>query len=133
MDVLAENPPLINQSLNSTGPFRWFLYESFKDNKPFDRFVTELILMRGSAYEGGSAGFGLAGEKRFSFCGERPYHRQCVSGSRTAMCTMHDSPYHSTKQRDLYSIAAMLERETVTVPKTSTVPAGFFEKKAGNL
>jgi hypothetical protein len=42
----------------------------------------------------------------------------------------HDSPYHSTTQRDLYSLAAMLERKTVTVPKTSRVPAAFFEKKA---
>src|SRR5690606_12211580 len=27
-DVLAENPTLINASLNTTGPFRWFLYEA---------------------------------------------------------------------------------------------------------
>ncbi|MGE0610120.1 MAG: DUF1549 domain-containing protein, partial [Pirellulales bacterium] len=27
LDLLAENPTLLNQSLNSTGPFRWFLYE----------------------------------------------------------------------------------------------------------
>jgi hypothetical protein len=42
----------------------------------------------------------------------------------------HDSPYHSTKQRDLYSLAAFFERKPVTVPVSSTVPAAFFEKKA---
>ncbi|MGE5192897.1 MAG: DUF1553 domain-containing protein, partial [Deltaproteobacteria bacterium] len=40
----------------------------------------------------------------------------------------HDSPYHSTKQRDLFSLAAMLARKSVAVPKTSTVSPGFFEK-----
>jgi hypothetical protein len=42
----------------------------------------------------------------------------------------HDSPYHSTKQRDLYSLAALFERKPVTVPASSTVPAAFFENKA---
>ena len=31
LDLLAENPSLLNQSLNSTGPFRWFIYESLVD------------------------------------------------------------------------------------------------------
>jgi hypothetical protein len=59
-DVLAENPTLINASLNTTGPFRWFLYDALRDNKPLDRLVTELLLLRGSLHEGGSAGFGIA-------------------------------------------------------------------------
>jgi hypothetical protein len=42
----------------------------------------------------------------------------------------HDSPYHSTKQADLFGIAALFERKSVTVPKTSMVPAAFFEKKS---
>nr|NKB54642.1 DUF1553 domain-containing protein [Rhizobiaceae bacterium] len=41
----------------------------------------------------------------------------------------HDSPYHSTTQKDLYSLAAMLSRKSVTVPKTSQVPAAFFENQ----
>ena len=53
LDLLAENPSLLNASLNSTGPFRWFLYDSLRDNKPLDRMVTELIMMRGGAAEGG--------------------------------------------------------------------------------
>ena len=54
-DVLAENPNLVNPTLNNTGPFRWWLHESFLDNKPFDRFATELILMEGSPLFGGPA------------------------------------------------------------------------------
>ncbi|MCA9032361.1 MAG: DUF1549 domain-containing protein, partial [Planctomycetaceae bacterium] len=48
LDVLAENPNVINPTLNNTGPFRWWLYESLLDNKPADLFVTELIRMEGS-------------------------------------------------------------------------------------
>ena len=43
LDLLAENPTLLNQSMGSTGPFRWFLHDSLRDNKPLDRMVTEFI------------------------------------------------------------------------------------------
>ena len=56
-DVLAENPNIVNPTLNNTGPFRWWIYESLLDNKPLDRFATELILMEGSTRYGGTAGF----------------------------------------------------------------------------
>ena len=62
-DILAENPGLTKPQLNNTGPFRWFLYEAMLDNKPLDRFVTELILMEGSKYEGGPAGFEMSSQK----------------------------------------------------------------------
>ncbi|HEY8666748.1 MAG TPA: DUF1549 domain-containing protein, partial [Tepidisphaeraceae bacterium] len=61
-DLLAENPNFLKPSLNNTGPFRWFLYEAMRDNKPIDRIVTELVMMRGGKYEGGSAGFGMAAD-----------------------------------------------------------------------
>ena len=60
-DVLAENPNILNPTLN-TGLFRWWLYESFRDNKPMDLFVTELLRMRGSERYGGPAGFGVASQ-----------------------------------------------------------------------
>ena len=47
-DVLAENPNIVNPTLNNTGPFRWWIHESLIDNKPMDRFVTELIMMEES-------------------------------------------------------------------------------------
>ena len=62
LDVLAENPNLINPTLNNTGPFRWWIYESLLDNKPLYLFVTELIRMEGSERFGGPAGFGTASQ-----------------------------------------------------------------------
>ena len=61
-DVLAENPNIINPTLNNTGPFRWWIYESLLDNKPADLFVTELLRMEGSDRFGGPRGFGTASQ-----------------------------------------------------------------------
>jgi len=129
LDVLAENPTLINASLNTTGPFRWFVYDAFRDNKPMDQFVTELILLRGSAYEGGSAGFGIAANNDAPFAAKGQILASAFLGLELQCARCHDSPYHSTTQRDLYSLAAMLERKPVKVPGSSRVPAAFFEEQ----
>ena len=121
---------MLNPSLNTTGPFRWFLYESLRDNKPLDRMVTELILLRGSPHEGGSAGFGIAADNEAPFAAKGQIIANAFLGIELQCARCHDSPFHSTKQKDLYSLAAMLERKPVTVPKTSRVPAAFFEAKA---
>ncbi|AMV31172.1 Planctomycete cytochrome C [Pirellula sp. SH-Sr6A] len=128
-DLLAENPTLLNQSMGSTGPFRWFLYEALVDQKPLDRMVTELILMRGSSQTGGSAAFALAGESDSPMAAKAGIISSAFLGIDLQCARCHDSPYHSTKQRDLYALAAMLDRKATTVPKTSRVPDAFFEKK----
>ncbi len=128
-DILAENPALLNQSLNSTGPFRFFLYDSLRDNKAIDRMVTELILMRGNSETGGSAGFALAAENDSPFAAKGHIIAAAFLGIELQCARCHDSPYHTTKQRDLYSLAAMLDRKSIKVPVTSRVPDAFFEKK----
>ena len=129
LDLLAENPVLINQSLNSTGPFRFFLHDALLDRKPLDRLITELILMRGDVGRGGSAGFALAAENDAPFAEKGHIVASAFLGIELQCARCHDSPYHSTTQQDLYSLAAMLARKPVTVPSTSMVPAGFFEEK----
>lgn len=128
-DVLAENPSILKPSLNNSGPFRYYLFEAFRDGKSFDRIVTELVLLRGSEREGGSAGFGMAADNDAPFAQKGQILGGAFLGVELQCARCHDSPYHATLQRDLYAMAAMMERKTVTVPKTSTVPAGFFEKK----
>ncbi len=129
-DVLAENPTLINSSLNTTGPFRWFLYDALRDNRPMDRMVTELILLRGGAHDGGSAGFGIAGDNDAPLAAKGQIVASAFLGIELQCARCHDSPYHSTKQRDLYALAAMFDRKPVTVPPTSRVPTAFFDSKA---
>jgi len=129
LDLLAENPTLLNQSMGSTGPFRWFLHDSLRDNKSLDRMVTELLLMRGGAAEGGSAGFAMASENDAPTAAKAHIVASAFLGIELQCARCHDSPYHSTTQKDLYSLAAMLSRKSVTVPKTSRVPAAFFENQ----
>jgi mono/diheme cytochrome c family protein len=129
-DVLAENPSMLKPSLNNTGPFRWYLHEALRDGKGMDRLVTELILLRGSEREGGSAGFGLAADNDAPFAAKGHIVASAFLGIELQCARCHDSPYHTTTQRDLYAIAALFERKSVTVPVSSTVPPAFFEKKA---
>lgn len=128
-DVLAENPTLINASLNSTGPFRWFLYDAFYDDKSVDRWVTELMMMRGNPHTGGSAGFAIAAENDAPFATKAQILASAFLGIELQCARCHDSPYHSSTQKDLFSLASMLERKGGVVPKTSRVPAAFFEKQ----
>jgi mono/diheme cytochrome c family protein len=130
-DLLAENPTLINKSLNSTGPFRWFLLDALRDHKPLDRMVTELLMMRGNAAYGGSAGFAQAGGNDAPFAAKGHIVASGFLGIELQCARCHDSPYHMTTQQDLYALAAMFDRKPMKVPTTSRVPAGFFAKNKG--
>lgn len=120
-DVLAENPNIINPTLNNTGPFRWWIHESFIDNKPMDRFVTELIMMEGSRFYGGPAGFSVASQNDVPLAAKAHILGQAFLGIQMQCARCHDAPFHEVTQKDLFSIAAMLKRKDESVPKTSTV------------
>ena len=128
-DVLAENPNILKPTLNNTGPFRFFIHDALKDDKPMDRFVSELILMRGNIYLGGSAGFALAADNDVPMAAKAHIIGTAFLGVEMQCARCHDSPFHSTTQKDLFQISAMLDRKVLVLPKSSTVPAGFFEKK----
>ncbi len=121
-DVLAENPGILKPKLNNTGPFRWWIHESFLDAKPIDRFVTELVHMKGSKYEGGAAGFELATENDVPMAAKAHILGTAFLGIDMKCARCHDAPYHPYGQRDLFSIAAMLEGKPIKVPLTSSVP-----------
>lgn len=121
-DVLAENPNLINPTLNNTGPFRWWLHESFSDRKPFDQFATELMLMDGSTHYGGPAGFSLASQNDAPMAAKAHILAQAFLGMEMKCARCHDAPYHQFTQKDLFSLAAMLQRDTLKLPKSSTIP-----------
>lgn len=129
-DVLAENPNILKPTLNNTGPFRFFILDALKDDKPLDRFVTELVMMRGNSQSGGSAGFGMAADNDVPMAAKAHILGTAFLGVEMQCARCHDSPFHSTRQKDLFQISAMLERKQTALPKSSTVPAGFFEKKA---
>ena len=122
MDVLAENPNILNPTLNNTGPFRWWIYESLKDNKPMDLFVTELLRMRGSERLGGPAGFGTASQNDVPMASKGTIIGAAFLGVEMKCARCHDSPTGRSLQKDLFEVAAMLGTKEIEVPKTSSVP-----------
>lgn len=132
-DVLAENPNVVNPTLNNTGPFRWWLHEVFLDNRPMDQWVTELVLMEGSVYFGGPAGFGLATQNDAPMAAKAHILAQAFMGVQLKCARCHDAPYHRFKQADLFGMAAMLQRGPQAVPKTSTIPPDQAAARAARV
>ncbi len=128
-DVLAENPGILKPKLNNSGPFRWWIYESFLDNKAMDRFATELIMMRGSKYQGGPAGFAMATQNDVPMAAKAQVVSQAFLGLEMKCARCHDAPFHSFKQKELFHMAAMLDRKTISLPKTSTVPVSESQRE----
>ena len=121
-DVLAENPAILKPTLNNSGPFRFWIYESFLDNKPMDRFATELISMEGSVYRGGPGGFSLATENDVPMADRAQIVSQAFLAMNLSCARCHDAPYHDFKQAELFSMAAMLKQSPQEVPKSSSIP-----------
>jgi hypothetical protein len=121
-DVLAENPNILKPTLNNTGPFRWWIYESLVDNKPLDRFATELIMMEGSTRYGGPAGFAVASENDAPLAAKAQNIGLAFLGFDMRCARCHDAPAHRFTQENLFNLAAMLHRGEQTLPKTSTIP-----------
>ncbi|MHC4878001.1 MAG: DUF1553 domain-containing protein [Planctomycetota bacterium] len=124
LDVLAENPNIINPTLNNTGPFRWWLYESLIDNKPADLFVTELIRMEGSERFGGPAGFGTASQNDLPMAAKGIIVSSAFLGVEMKCARCHDAPAHVSRQEDLLQLAALLKQDTIKLPMSSSVPPG---------
>lgn len=127
-DLLAENPTLANLTLNVTGPFRWWIYESFLDNRPMDVFATELIGMHGSYAEGGPAGFALAAENDAPMAEKAAIVSAAFLGVQMKCARCHDAPFNAVTQKDLFSLAAMLNQAPLSVPSTSSVPSNILAK-----
>ncbi|MGH9673095.1 MAG: DUF1553 domain-containing protein, partial [Bryobacteraceae bacterium] len=121
-DVLAENPGMLKPDLNNTGPFRWWLHQSFSENMPFDRLVTELVQMEGSQMLGAPAGFAQATLNDAPMAAKADIIAQAFLGQKMGCARCHDAPFHPFKQKDLFSLAAMLNGKPMKLPATSTVP-----------
>jgi hypothetical protein len=120
-DLLAENPNILNPTLNNSGPFRWWLHESFLDHKPLDLMVTELVRLQGSERFGGPAGFGMASQNDVPMAAKATVLTAAFLGVDAKCARCHDSPATSTRQEQVFALAALLETKGVKVPATSSV------------
>ncbi|MDX1563766.1 MAG: DUF1553 domain-containing protein [Phycisphaeraceae bacterium] len=134
-DVLAENPGIVKPKLNNSGPFRWWIHESLLDNKPMDRFVTELVMMQGSRYGGGPAGFEMASQNDVPMAAKAHILGTAFLGIELKCARCHDAPFHDLDQKQLFAMAAMLRRKPITVPKTSSImrPAAEIRRMSVDL
>ncbi|MCC6509300.1 MAG: DUF1553 domain-containing protein [Pirellulaceae bacterium] len=130
-DVLAENPSILKPTLNNTGPFRWWIHDAFVENKPMDRFVTELIRMEGDRLGGGAAGFSMASENDVPMAAKAHILTAAFLGVEMKCARCHDAPFHPWTQKELFGLAAMLDNKPIKVPASSSVPKEFFERKQG--
>jgi hypothetical protein len=121
-DVLAENPGILKPTLNNTGPFRWWIHQAFLDNMPVDRFVTEALMMEGSAMGGAPAGFAMATLNDAPMAAKAHVAAKAFLGIELQCARCHDAPFHPFKQQELFNLAAMLGKESQKVPATSSVP-----------
>ena len=121
-DVLAENPGILKPDLNNTGPFRYWIHQSFADGVPFDRFVSELVQMEGSVHQGAPAAFAQATLNDAPMAAKAEIIGQAFLGVKLGCARCHDAPFHPYKQKDLFSMAAMLGGKPIKLPVTSTVP-----------
>ena len=106
--MLAENPSLVFPTLNNSGPFRRWIYESFRDNVPFDCFATELILMDQPDEQGGTAGFALATQNDAPMAMKAHVVAMAFLGVGLKCARCHDSPVDNFQQTDLFQLAALL-------------------------
>ena len=128
-DVLAENPGILKPDLNNTGPFRYWIHQSFSDGIPFDRFVTELVQMEGSVHLGAPAAFSQATLNDAPMAAKAEILGLAFLGTKLGCARCHDAPFHPYKQHDLFSMAAMLNGKALKLPAASTVPLGEGSRK----
>jgi len=140
-DLLGENAKLYGGVPHSTGPFKEWIHQSFVEDRGYDRFATELLLMEGTREQSGTLGFHQSFGSDVPMAEKAHVISQAFMGAAMKCARCHDSPLNRYRQRDLFGIAAMLEGEPVGIPETSSVgevpgrrkPAVPVTSKPGDL
>jgi len=84
-----------------------WLQESFRTNKPFDRFVTELITAKGSIFSSGPANYFRIANNPADLAESTA---QLFLGVRLQCAKCHHHPYERLSQSDYYGFAAYFAR-----------------------
>ena len=103
--------------------FHNWLSESFRSNKPFDRFVRELVTAKGSIYTVGPANFFRINTNPAD-CAEAT--AQLFLGVRLQCARCHHHPFEKYGQDDYYSFAAYFAR----VGAKSSQEFGLFGRES---
>lgn len=133
-DVLAENPSVVFPTLNNSGAFRDWIYDSFHQNIPFDQFATELVWMqparKGTVRAASAEGFGLATGNDVPMAMRAHVAIKAFAAVDLRCARCHDSPIDRFQQADLFLAAAYLQNEPLTVPATSVAASKIVSSDA---
>lgn len=105
---------LIRNNSNTVGEQgMWALHnwikESFRTNKPFDKFVRELVTAKGSIYSNGPANYFRINANSSALTESTA---QIFLGVRLECAKCHHHPFESYSQADYYQLAAFFSRVT---------------------
>jgi len=104
-DLIRNNSAVVGES-GMWALHNW-LRESFRTNKPFDRFVTELVTAKGSVFSSGPANY-------FRIANNPPdlaeSTAQLFLGLRLQCAKCHHHPFERLSQSDYYGFAAFFAR-----------------------
>ena len=78
--------------------------------------------MEGSLAKGAPAGFSMASLNDAPMAAKADILSQAFLANKLSCARCHDAPFHPFKQKDLFSMAAMLEGKPIVLPESSTVP-----------
>jgi hypothetical protein len=106
-DLLRPNPYRVG--IKPTLAFDQWIRESFRQNKPYDRFVRELITAQGSTWRNGAATWF---RDRRTSDEITPVVSQLFLGIRLECAKCHHHPFEVWSQHDFYSLAAYFARVT---------------------
>jgi hypothetical protein len=104
-DLIRNNSAVVGES-GMWALHNW-LRESFRTNKPFDRFVTELITAKGSIFASGPANYFRIANNPSDLAESTA---QLFLGTRLQCAKCHHHPYERISQADYYSFAAFFAR-----------------------
>jgi zinc transporter ZupT len=104
-DLIRNNSAVLGES-GMWALHNW-LRESFRTNKPFDRFVTELITAKGSIFASGPANYFRIANNPSDLAESTA---QLFLGTRLQCAKCHHHPYERISQADYYGFAAFFAR-----------------------
>lgn len=103
-DLLRVKSRLNNQV--SGEPFIHFIKQSIADNKPYDKFVREMLVAEGPAHAQGNGATGLLMRDRGMPLDSMANTVRVFLGTRLECAQCHDHPFDKWKQKDFYEMAA---------------------------
>lgn len=99
-----------------------YVKRSLKENKPYDRFVHDLLNAEGGVWDNGAIGFYLRDENKLDHLA---YAVQVFLGTSIVCAQCHNHPFDKWSQMDYYGLAAFTFGMGGTGAKSASDPFGF--------